>query len=88
MVFIKHISLESDIYFNPIFIQYFSGPSSDFSGSRILQVQAFKRPYFLGFRFLVSKFFGVWVQGQCPDFRSTFTTKFFYNIFKELLSTT
>ena len=35
MVFIKHNSLKSDIYFNPIFIPGFSGPCFSGSESRV-----------------------------------------------------
>ena len=50
MVFIKHNSLKSDIFFNPIFIP-------GFSGSRFFRVQVFQSPGFPG-----SSFFRVQVQ--------------------------
>ena len=56
MVFAKHNSLKSDIYFNPIFIPCFSG-------SMFFWVQVFICP-----GFSVSSFFRV--QGQGPGFRS------------------
>ena len=68
MVFIKHNSLKSDIFFNPIFIQGFSGSrlfrvrvfqSPGFSGSRFFRVQVFQSPGFSG-----SRFFRVRVQGS------------------------
>ena len=46
MVFIKHNSLKSDIYFNPIFVPCFSG-------SRFFRVQVFQGPGCSGFRFFV-----------------------------------
>ena len=42
MVFVKHNSLKSDIFFNPIFIPGFSG--SRFSELRFLRVQVFQGP--------------------------------------------
>ena len=42
MVFVKHNSLKSDIFFNPIFIP-------GFSGSRFFRVQVFQGPGFSGF---------------------------------------
>ena len=41
MVFVKHNSLKSDIFFNPIFIP-------GFSGSRFFRVQVFQGPGFSG----------------------------------------
>ena len=41
MVFVKHNSLNPDIFFNPIFIP-------GFSGSRFFRVQVFQGPGFLG----------------------------------------
>ena len=41
MVFVKHNSLNSDIFFNPIFIP-------GFSGSRFFRVQVFQGPGFSG----------------------------------------
>ena len=41
MVFVKHNSLTSDIFFNPIFIP-------GFSGSRFFRVQVFQSPGFSG----------------------------------------
>ena len=43
MVFVKHNSLKSDIFFNLIFIP-------DFSGSRFFRAQVFEGPGFLGSR--------------------------------------
>ena len=51
MVFVKHNSLTSDIFFTPIFIP-------GFSGSRFIRVQVFQGPGFSG-----SRFFRVRVQG-------------------------
>ena len=60
MFFIKHNSLQSDIFFNPIFIPCFSGlrffrvqvfVGSGFSGSWFLWVQFFQGPVFSGSRF-------------------------------------
>ena len=51
MVFVKHNSLKSDIFFNPIFIP-------GFSGSRFFRVQVFQGPGFSGFESRV------WVQGS------------------------
>ena len=45
MVFVKHNSLKSDIFFNLIFIP-------DFSGSRFFRAQVFEGPGFPGSRFL------------------------------------
>ena len=42
MVFVKHNSLKSDIFFNPIFIPGFQGPG--FSESRFFRVQVFQGP--------------------------------------------
>ena len=44
MVLIKHNSLKSDIFFNPIFIP-------GFSGSRLFRVQVFEGPDFSESRF-------------------------------------
>ena len=53
MVFVKHNSLKSDIFFNPIFFPGFSGSmffrvqvfqSPSFSGSRFFRVQVFQGP--------------------------------------------
>ena len=44
MVLIKHNSLKSDIFFNPIFIP-------GFSGSRLFRVQVFEGPDFSETRF-------------------------------------
>ena len=44
MVFIKHNSIKSDIFFNRIFIP-------GFSGSRFFRAQVFQRPGFSGSRF-------------------------------------
>ena len=87
MVFIKHNSLKSDIFFNPIFIQGFSGSrlfrvrvfqSPGFSGSRFFRVQVFQSPGFSGSRFSrVQVFQGPGpgsrsrVQGPNPGFRSS-----------------
>ena len=49
MVFVKHNSLKSDIFSNPIFIPGFS--RSRFSGSRFFRVQVFQGPGFSGPRF-------------------------------------
>ena len=57
MVFVKHNSLKSDIFFNPIF---FPG----FSGSMFFRVQVFQSPSFSG-----SRFFRVQVQGPGPGSR-------------------
>ena len=65
MVFIKHNSLKSGIFFNPIFIPGFSGP-------RIFRVQVFQG---LGFSRSESRVQGpgstVQVQGPGPGFRSS-----------------
>ena len=75
MVFIKHNSLKSDIFFNPIFIPCFSGSKffrvqvfqdPGFSESRFLRVQVFQGP-----AFSESMFFRVRVQGPGPGFRSS-----------------
>ena len=42
MVFVKHNSLKSDIFFNPMFIPGFSG--FRFSGFRFFRVQVFQGP--------------------------------------------
>ena len=78
MVFIKHNSLKSDIYFNPIFVPCFSG-------SRFFRVQVFQGPGFSGFRFFVgpgfsgsgSRFFRVRIQDPGPGFRSSLHEKIF-----------
>ena len=54
MVFVKHNSLKSYIFFNPIFIP-------GFSRSRFFRVQVFQVPGFSG-----SRFFRVRVQGAGP----------------------
>ena len=59
MVFIKHNSLKSDIFFNPLFI-------SCFSGSSFFRVQVFQGTGFSG-----SRFSRVGVQGSGLDFRSS-----------------
>ena len=79
MVFIKHNSLKSDLYFNPISIPCFSG-------SRFFRVQVFQDPGFSGSRFLGCRFFRfqacqgpgfsgsgsrVQVQSPGPGFRSS-----------------
>ena len=56
MVFIKHNSLKSGIFFNRIFIP-------GFSGSRFFRVQVFQGPGFSGSRSRV--------QGPGPGFRSS-----------------
>ena len=58
MVLIKHNSLKSDIFFNPIFIP-------GFSGSRFFRVQVFQSPGFSGSRFLRVQVF----QGPGPGSR-------------------
>ena len=68
MVFVKHNSLKSDIFFNPIFI-------SGFSGSRFFTVQIFQSPGFSGSRIQGSgpgsgSESGSRVQGPGPGFRS------------------
>ena len=55
MFFIKHNSLQSDIFFNPIFIPCFSG-------LRFFRVQVFRGPIFSG-----SRFFRIQVS-ECPGF--------------------
>ena len=82
MVFVKQNSLKSDIFFNPIFIPYFSGSrffrvqvfkGSGFSGFRFLRVQVFRVQVFLGPVFSWSSFFRVQVfQGPGPGSRSRF----------------
>ena len=59
MVFIKHNSLKSDIFFNPLFL-------SCFSGSSFFRVQVFQGTGFSG-----SRFSRVGVQGSGLDFRSS-----------------
>ena len=73
MVFIKHNSLKSDIYFNSTFIPCFLG-------SKFLRVQDFQGPDFSEFRFFPSPSFS-WsrffqrqfkiFQGPDPGFRSS-----------------
>ena len=58
MVFIKHNSLKSGIFFNPIF-------NPGFSGSRFFRVQVFQGSGFSG-----SRFFRVWVLGPGPGYGS------------------
>ena len=58
MVFVKHNSLTSDIFFIPIFIP-------GFSGSRFIRVQVFQSPGFSGSRFLRVQVF----QGPGPGSR-------------------
>ena len=85
MVFIKHKSLKSDIFFNPIFISCFSGSKffrvqvflgSGFTRFKFIWVQVFqspgfKGPCFSGFRFLrVQVFHG-------PGFSRIFRVKVF-----------
>ena len=74
MVFVKHNSLKSDIFFNPIFILGFSGSrffrvqlfqGTGFSGSRFFRVQIFQGPG------PGSRFFRVRVQNPGPAFRSS-----------------
>ena len=60
MVFIKHNSLKSGIFFNPIF-------NPGFSGSRFFRVQVFQGSGFSG-----SRFFRVWVLGPGPGYGSRF----------------
>ena len=78
--FIKHNSLKSDLFFNPIFIpclsgsrffrvQIFQGP--DFSRSRFFKVQVSQGSGFLVPGYSRSRFFKVWVQGPDPGFRSS-----------------
>ena len=81
MVFIKHNSLKSDIYFNSTFIpcflgskflrvQDFQGP--DFSESRFFRVQVFLGPGFPEAGFSGSRFFWFKIfQGPDPGFRSS-----------------
>ena len=63
MIFVKHNSLKSGIFFNPIFIP-------GFSGSRFFRVQVFQGPGFSEFRFFRVRVqgpgfgFGSRVQGQ------------------------
>ena len=57
MVFVKHNSLKSDKFFNPIFIPGFLG--SKFSGSRFLRIR------------VQGPEFGSRVQGPGPGFRSS-----------------
>ena len=75
MVFVKHNSLKSDIFSNPIFIPGFSRSrffrvqvfqSPGFPGSWFFRAQVFQGPGFSGFRF-----FRVRVQGLGPGFRSS-----------------
>ena len=64
MVFVKHNSLKSDIFFNLIFIP-------DFSGSRFFRAQVFEGPGFPGSRFFRVQGPGsrVRVQGPRPGSR-------------------
>ena len=75
MVFIKHNSLKSDIYFNSTFIPCFLGSkflrvqiflSPGFSESKFFLVQVFSEAGFSGSRFFWFKIF----QGPDPGFRS------------------
>ena len=68
MVLIKHNSLKSDIFFNPIFIPGFSGSrffriqifqGPGFSESRFFRVQVFQVPDFSGSRFFKFQIFQV-----------------------------
>ena len=62
MVFVKHNSLKSDIFFNLIFIP-------DFSGSRFFRAQVFEGPGFPGSRFFRVQGPGSRVQGPRPGSR-------------------
>ena len=79
MVFVKHNSLKSDIFFNPIFIPAFQGPG--FSESRFFRVQVFQDPVFS-----VSAF-GSRVQGpgSASRFRAQVLEVVIQNIFGETL---
>ena len=84
MIFIKHNSLKSDIFFNPIFIPCFSASMffrvqifmvlvfqvSGFSGSRFFRVQDFHDPIFSESRcFRVQVFLGPGISGSRPRVR-------------------
>ena len=92
MVFIKHNSIKSDIFFNRIFIPGFSGSRffraqvfqrPGFSGSRFFRAQVLQGPDFSGSRFFRVRVHGPgpWsgsrVQGPGPSFRSSHLTKLF-----------
>ena len=68
MVFVKHNSLKSYIFFNPTFIP-------GFSGSRFVRVQVFQGPGFSESRFFRVQGPGsgsrVQVQGPVPGFRTS-----------------
>ena len=66
MVFLKHNSLKSDIFFNAIFIPCFSG-------SIFFRVQVFQSPGDSGFRFS-----RVWAQDPGPGFRSSHKKEIFF----------
>ena len=77
MVFIKHNSIKSDIFFNRIFIP-------GFSGSRFFRAQVFQRRGFSGSRFFRAQVLqgpGPWsgfrVQGPGPSLRSSHLIKLF-----------